>query len=371
MPEPVLPDRARIVIVGAGIVGCSTAFHLTEHGWTDVVVLDQGPLFETGGSTSHAPGLVFQVNPSRTVSKLAQDTVAIYEALSDERGPVWQSTDSLEVATTPARLEEAKRREAYALAWDLEARVLTPDETVAKIPLLDPDRILGALFVKRDGLVRPWGAAGALAAKARRAGARFIGNTAGDRLPRRGRPDPRPSRPRPGTIRADLVLLAAGIWGPIVGRARRDHGPDHAVPAPVRGDGAAPRAGRHARRGWPTHPILRHQDASMYYKQWGERYGIGSYRHDPLPIEARRPAARERPLGGAPAEFPEEHFAFAAARDAVAVAGRRPPAGLAPPQRRVLVHAGRELAHGRVARRRGPLARRGDLGHARRAAPAS
>ena len=79
MPEPVLPDRARIVIVGAGIVGCSTAFHLTEHGWTDVVVLDQGPLFETGGSTSHAPGLVFQVNPSRTVSKLAQDTVAIYE----------------------------------------------------------------------------------------------------------------------------------------------------------------------------------------------------------------------------------------------------------------------------------------------------
>ena len=66
-----MQDRARIVIVGAGIVGTSTAHYLTQLGWDDVVVVDQGPLFETGGSTSHAPGLVFQVNPARTVSKLA------------------------------------------------------------------------------------------------------------------------------------------------------------------------------------------------------------------------------------------------------------------------------------------------------------
>jgi glycine/D-amino acid oxidase-like deaminating enzyme len=66
-------DRAETVVVGAGIVGTSAAYHLAELGVTDVLVVDQGPLFETGGSTSHAPGLVFQTNPSRTMCRLAQD----------------------------------------------------------------------------------------------------------------------------------------------------------------------------------------------------------------------------------------------------------------------------------------------------------
>ena len=74
-------DRAEIVIVVAGIVGTSAAHHLAELGITDVQVLDQGPLFETGGSTSHAPGLVFQTNGSRTMCRLAQDSVALYEGL--------------------------------------------------------------------------------------------------------------------------------------------------------------------------------------------------------------------------------------------------------------------------------------------------
>ena len=122
-----MQDRARIVIVGAGIVGCSTAYDLTRLGWTDIVVVDQGPLFETGGSTSHAPGLVFQVNPSRTVSKLAQDTVHLYESLNEgEREPIWYSVGSFEVATTPERLEELKRRQGYAASWDLPASLLDP-----------------------------------------------------------------------------------------------------------------------------------------------------------------------------------------------------------------------------------------------------
>jgi glycine/D-amino acid oxidase-like deaminating enzyme len=110
-----MQERARIVIVGAGIVGCSTAYHLTQLGRTDVVVVDQGPLFETGGSTSHAPGLVFQVNPSRTVSKLAQDTVKLYEGLNEgEPHPIWYSVGSFEVATTPERMIELHRRQGYA-----------------------------------------------------------------------------------------------------------------------------------------------------------------------------------------------------------------------------------------------------------------
>ena len=145
-----MQDRARIVIVGAGIVGCSTAYELTRLGWTDIVVVDQGPLFETGGSTSHAPGLVFQVNPARTVSKLAQDTVRTYERLNDgESTPIWYGVGSFEVATTPERLQELRRREGYARSWDLPARIIDPDEAVRLVPLLNRDRVLGRSTSRR------------------------------------------------------------------------------------------------------------------------------------------------------------------------------------------------------------------------------
>ena len=67
-----LPKHARAVIIGAGIAGCSVAYHLSKLGWREIVVVDQGPLFETGGSTSHAPGLVFQINASKTMTEFAR-----------------------------------------------------------------------------------------------------------------------------------------------------------------------------------------------------------------------------------------------------------------------------------------------------------
>jgi len=79
-----LPENARVVIIGAGVVGSSAAHYLTQLGWRDVVVLDQGPLFEILGSTSHAPGLVFQTNPSHSVCQLAQWTVELYRDLEVE-----------------------------------------------------------------------------------------------------------------------------------------------------------------------------------------------------------------------------------------------------------------------------------------------
>jgi glycine/D-amino acid oxidase-like deaminating enzyme len=97
-----------VVIIGAGIVGCALADELTGRGWTDVTVLEQGPLFETGGSSSHAPGLVFQTNPSRTMARLARYTVEKYSELG-----CFSAVGSLEVATTPARLAELHRRFGY------------------------------------------------------------------------------------------------------------------------------------------------------------------------------------------------------------------------------------------------------------------
>src|SRR5438876_7888734 len=95
-----LPSAARVVIVGGGIVGCSLAFYLTKLGWRDVVVLDQGPLFENWGSSSHAPGMMFQHNVSRTVCQLAQWSAETYRLVSPAESPSFFPVGSMEVAST-------------------------------------------------------------------------------------------------------------------------------------------------------------------------------------------------------------------------------------------------------------------------------
>jgi glycine cleavage system aminomethyltransferase T/glycine/D-amino acid oxidase-like deaminating enzyme len=302
-----MQDRARIVIVGAGIVGCSTAYELTRLGWTDIVVLDQGPLFETGGSTSHAPGLVFQVNPARTVSKLAQDTVRTYASLNEgETTPIWYGVGSMEVATTPERLQELRRREGYARSWDLPARVISTDEAIGLVPLLNRDRVLAALHVPTDGIVKAVRAAEKLAGWASAKGAAFHGDTpvTGIRI-EDGRV--RGVETAAGFIATDRVLIASGIWGPIVGRMAGITMPLmpfrhlYAETAPIpelaaAADPATPEV---------QHAILRHQDRSMYFKQLRDRYGIGSYRHEELPIEALDLARDEHGRGHSVAHLPD------------------------------------------------------------------
>ena len=110
-------DRARTVVVGAGIVGASAAYHLAELVDADVLVLDQGPLYETGGSTSHAPGLAFQTNGSRMMCRIAQDSVALYATLDDDGEPCWFGVGGIEIATTEARMQELKRRLGFARSY--------------------------------------------------------------------------------------------------------------------------------------------------------------------------------------------------------------------------------------------------------------
>src|SRR5579864_6854772 len=156
--------HARLVILGAGIVGCSAAYHLAAKGWRDIVVLDQGPLFETGGSTSHAPGLVFQTNPSRTMTELAKRTVALYGRLGGDGEPCFYAVGSMEVATTPARWAELKRRRGLGESWGLEGALLSPGEARTRLPLLDGSTIVGAYHVPGDGIARAVGACERMAA---------------------------------------------------------------------------------------------------------------------------------------------------------------------------------------------------------------
>ena len=117
MHSRTFPKHARAVVIGAGIAGCSVAYHLTELGWRDVVVVEQGPLFETGGSTSHAPGLVFQVNASKTMTGFARYTVDLWSRLELDGAPCAKAVGSLEVAWTPERLADLKRKAGYGLSW--------------------------------------------------------------------------------------------------------------------------------------------------------------------------------------------------------------------------------------------------------------
>ena len=214
LPTP-LPAHSQAVVIGAGIAGCSVAWHLTKLGWRDIAVLEQGPLFETGGSTSHAPDLVFQVNPSKTMAAFARRTVDLFTRLELDGEPCARSVGSLEVAWTPERLTDLKRRHGYATSWGLEAHLLGPGETRERIPTLS-ERILGALYVPSDIQTRATRPAEAMAREAQRQGASFHGDVkvtgfgiAGGRITA--------VHTTQGEIRTDVVVAAAGIWAPKLG----------------------------------------------------------------------------------------------------------------------------------------------------------
>ncbi|MGH3877418.1 MAG: GcvT family protein [Actinophytocola sp.] len=286
--------QPRVVVVGAGIVGCALADELTARGWTDVTVLEQGPLFAAGGSSSHAPGLVFQTNPSKTMTEFARYTVDKYTALG-----VFGQVGGLEVATTPERWADLHRKRGWATSWGLDAHLRTPEECVELQPLLDRDRILGGYHVPTDGLCPAVAAGEAQARRAIARGARFLAHQeVVDVRVESGRVTGVVTDS--DTFGADIVVCCAGFWGPKVGRLVGLTVPlqplahQYATTTPVAG----------LRGG----PILRHQDADLYFRELGDRIGIGSYAHRPMPVEefARHADAAVMP---SMLPFTEEDFA--------------------------------------------------------------
>ena len=215
MTEGALPDRARLVIIGAGIVGCSAAYHLSRLGWRDMVVVDQGPLFETGGSTSHAPGGVFQTNFSKMMTDFARYTVELYDGLALDGECCFHMVGGLEVALTQERFEDLKRKVGVAKSWGVEAGLISPEETRDKVPILDPAQIQGAYWVPSDGIAKPVRAGAAMARMAE--GAIFYGETAVEGFAVKNGRVQAVLTVR-GRIETEKVLLCAGIWGARIGR---------------------------------------------------------------------------------------------------------------------------------------------------------
>ena len=275
--------HARTVIVGAGIVGCSAAYHLTQLGRRDIVVVDRGPLYQTGGSTSHAPGLIFQTNGSRLMCWMAQYTTRLLSQLSYEGEPCWYRVGGIEVAATEARREDLQRRHGLATAYGLEAHLISPAEARLLLPILNDRAIVGGYYVPSDGDTRGWQSAAALAQLAiASGGAEFHGQTVvSDILIENGRAAGVVTDQ--GTVRADEVLLCTNIWGPVLAGRVGVRLPLMAVEHQYLISEPLPELAGETR--FIAHPILRHQDARMYYRQHADAYGIGSYNHDPLLVD--------------------------------------------------------------------------------------
>ncbi|MHA6765633.1 GcvT family protein [Streptacidiphilus sp. PAMC 29251] len=277
--------RPKVVIVGAGIVGCALSDELTARGWTDVTVLEQGPLFATGGSSSHAPGLVFQTNPSKTMTEFASYTVRKYAELTLDGQWCFRRLGGLEVATTPERLAELTRKHGLATSWGVTGRLLDPEQCAALHPLLDRDQVLGGLHVPSDGLASAVRAGEVQARRAIERGARFLPHHTVTGFESAGGRVTAVVTDR-GSFPADVVVSCAGFWGPRIGRMAGltvplvplAHQYARTTPLPEL-------AGRNSEELEASLPILRHQDRDLYYREHGDRIGIGSYAHRPMPVD--------------------------------------------------------------------------------------
>ncbi|AJY77584.1 hypothetical protein VN24_07415 [Paenibacillus beijingensis] len=275
----------KVVIIGAGVVGCSTAYFLSQKGIRNITVLEQGPLFETGGSTSHAPGLVFQLNGSKTMTRLASETVKCFMSLDLDGQPCFYPVGGLEVAATPERWEELKRKRGLAVSWGIEASLLTPEQCAGHFPLLDPSRVYGGLHVATDGIAKPLRAVQVMARYAKERGAEFYGNIEVTGIEvADGRVTAVKTNDR--IYEADVVLCCAGMWGPKIGRMAGVSIPlqpmahQYAYTSPLKEFADETEEVRL--------PILRHQDRSLYFRQIFDGIGMGSYQHRPIPVEVEQ-----------------------------------------------------------------------------------
>ncbi|WP_078655884.1 GcvT family protein [Streptomyces fulvoviolaceus] len=276
------PQVPRVVIIGAGIVGCSLADELTARGWTDVTVLEQGPLPAPGGSTSHAPGLVFQTSPSKTLAEFAKYTVEKFVSLEVDGVSCFNQVGGLELATTPERLAELHRRAGYAAAWGIRGEVVSAARCKELWPLVDESVVLGGLHTPDDGLARALLASRAQLERATERGARFLERHTVTGIEKE---DGRIKAvvTDQGTFPADHVVSAAGFWGPVIGRMAGIDVPLQPLAHQYARTKPLPELGEATEEA--SKPILRFQDRDLYFREHTDRIGIGSYAHQPLPVD--------------------------------------------------------------------------------------
>ncbi|WP_076533361.1 GcvT family protein [Roseovarius nanhaiticus] len=285
-----LPTKARVVIIGGGVVGCSVAYHLAKLGWTDIVLLERKAL--TSGTTWHAAGLIGQLRTSNTMTKLARYTAGLYTTLEEETGVAtgFRQVGSVSAALTSERLEELYRAAAMARAFDVPAEELSASEVKEHYPHLNLDGVTGGIWLPTDGQADPANIALALAKGARQGGARVQERVRVTGIAKTGRrvtgvdwaSDDGTAE---GHIECDMIVNCAGMWGHEVGRMAGINVPLHAcehfyiVTEPI--------------EGLSQLPVLRVPDECTYYKEDAGKMLVGAF----------EPLAKPWGMNGIPESF--------------------------------------------------------------------
>ena len=292
-----LPSTAQAVVIGAGIVGNSLAFHLTELGWGDVVLLDKGPLPNPGGSTGHASNFIYPVDHSKEMTQLTLESMRQYEELG-----VFTESGGIEVARTEERIQELHRRVTSAKAWGVEpVSILTPAEVKELVPFLDETVILAGFYSPTVGVVDSLRAGTIMRERAQAAGALGVAASAevlGIDV-ERGRV--RRVRTTRGDVETGNVVVCCGCWSPRLARMAGASIPLTPAVHQMIDVGPVPRFAD--AKGDIEFPIVRDMDTNMYERQHGSGLEIGSYAHRPIlhdPDEI--PSVEEAALS--PTEFP-------------------------------------------------------------------
>ena len=267
-----LPERARVVIVGGGISGCSVAYHLAKLGWQDVVLLERKQL--TCGTTWHAAGLIGQLRGTRNMTRLARYSAELYRNLQAETGVAtgMQRNGSISVALTADRHIELKRQAALARAFDVEVSEISPAEAKAMYSHLNIEGVVGAVHLPGDGQCDPANIAMALAKGARMRGALLAEGVKVTRVTHSGGKVSGVDWDQGGAaghIACDLVVNCAGMWG-------RDLAGQAGVTLPLQ-------ACEHFYivtepvAGLTRMPVLRVPDECAYYKEDAGKMMLGAF----------------------------------------------------------------------------------------------
>ncbi len=258
-----LPSHARVVIVGGGIAGCSTAYHLGKLGITDVLLLEQGRL--TSGTTWHAAGLVGQMRPNRSMTAMSRYGIGLYQSLEAETGLAtgWKACGSVNVARTPERWQVLKKQAALARSFGIEVQLITPKEAGDLFPVMRTDDLQGAIWIPGDGKANPADLCMSLARGARQRGAKLIeGVEVTGVITERGAGGEHVVgvRTAQGEVRCETLVNCAGQWARQFGALAGVNVPlfpaEHFYIVTDRIDGVHPML-----------PVMRDPDGFIYYKE--------------------------------------------------------------------------------------------------------
>ena len=270
-----IPTQARVVIIGGGVIGCSVAYHLTQLGWRDVVLLERKQL--TSGTTWHAAGLIGQLRATHNMTRLAKYSAELYRSLEEETGVAtgFRQHGSLALALSDDRMEELSRGAAMAHTFGLEAEVLSAEACGEKYPLVSLDGVRGGVFLPTDGQADPANIALALAKGARNRGAKVFENVKVTGV-RQDKGRVTGVETDQGPIEAEYVVNCAGMWGREVGAMAGVSVPLHAC--------------EHfyivteAVEGLPGNlPVLRVADECAYYKEDAGKILLGAFEPNAKP----------------------------------------------------------------------------------------